>query len=138
MKEECVVVVYVTRQADPKSTGYFSVKARNEIEQQLIGDLKRLARQDGLELADLIFEGIQYMFKAHHWPPDNPQTQLTTYQQAELPIVEKCKCGRTAIVHATDLRGITIKEHNFCQKCFSNVPGRYDSNLWKIALRQTK
>jgi hypothetical protein len=125
-------VVYVTRQADPKATGYFSIKARNETEHQLIGDLKRLARQDDLDLADLVFEGLQYLFKAHRWPPGNPQLQLPTFQQEKLPIAEKCKCGHTAVITATDLRGITQIERHFCQTCFNNVPSRYDSKIWKI------
>ncbi|MDR2719478.1 MAG: hypothetical protein LBC03_01560 [Nitrososphaerota archaeon] len=126
----------MTRQADPKSTGYFSIKARNETEQQLIGDLKRLSRQDDIDLADLVFEGIQHMLKAHHWPPGNPQLQLAVFQQEKLPITEteKCKCGRPAIVYATDLRGITKIEQYFCQNCFSNVPCRYDPKIWKITL----
>jgi hypothetical protein len=128
----------VTRQADPKATGYFSVKARNETEHQLIGDLKRLARQDGLELADLVFEGIQYMFKAHRWPPGNPQTQLTTYQQTELQKMEKCKCGRSAVIYATDLRGITKIDNYFCQSCFNDVPSRYDYKIWKITADHRK
>jgi len=133
-------VVYVTRQADPKATGYFSIKARNETEHQLIGDLKRLSRQDGIELADLVFEGIQYLFKAHHWPPGNPQLQLSVFQQEKLPITEteKCKCRRPAVITATDLRGITKIEHYFCQTCFSNVPSRYDPKIWKITIDRRK
>jgi hypothetical protein len=127
----------MTRQADPKATGYFSVKARNEVEHQLIGDLKRLACQDGLELADLIFEGIQHLFKAHHWPPGNPQTQLTPYQQTELSaVVEKCKCGRFAVIWAICL--VTKEEHHFCQTCFSGVPLRFDAKVWKITKDQRK
>jgi hypothetical protein len=132
-------VVYVTRQADPKATGYFSVKARNETEHQLIGDLKRLARQDDLDLADLVFEGLQYLFKAHKWPQGNPQLQLAAFQQEKLTTAEKCKCGHTAVITATDLRGITQIERHFCQTCFSNVPSRYDSKIWKITIdRRTK
>jgi hypothetical protein len=127
-----VKVVCVTRQADPKATGYFSIKARNETEHQLIGDLKRLSRQDDLDLADLVFEGLQYLFKAHHWPPGNPQQQLAAFQQEKLTATEKCKCGHTAIITATDLRGITQIEHHFCQTCFSNTPGKYDPKIWKI------
>jgi hypothetical protein len=123
----------VTRQADPKATGYFSIKARNETEHQLIGDLKHLARQDNLNLADLVFEGIQYLFKAHKWPPENPQQQLSAFQQETLTTtIEKCKCGHPAIITATDLRGITQIERHFCQTCFNTVPSRYDSKIWKI------
>ena len=133
-------MVYVTRQADPKATGYFSIKARNENEHQLIGDLKRLSRQDGIDLADLVFEGIQHLFKAHHWPPGNPQLQLSVFQQ-EKPLIkepEKCKCGRQSVITATDLRGITKIEHHFCQNCFSNTPSRYDPKIWKITKDQRK
>jgi hypothetical protein len=134
-----VKVVYVTRQADPKATGYFSVKARNEAEHQLIGDLKRLARQDDLDLADLVFEGLQYLFKAHKWPPIKPQLQLAAFQQEKLTATEKCRCGHIAVITATDLRGITQIERHFCQTCFSNVPSRYDSKIWKITTdRQNK
>jgi hypothetical protein len=129
----------VTRQADPKATGYFSIKARNESEHQLIGDLKRLARQDNINLADLVFEGLQHLFKAHKWPPINPQQQLSVFQQEKLAItIEKCKCGHPAIITATDLRGITQIERHFCQTCFSNVPSKYDTKLWKITTDRRK
>lgn len=128
----------MTRQADPKSTGYFSVKARNETEQQLIGDLKRLSRQDDIELADLVFEGIQYVFKAHRWPPGNPQLQLSVFQQEKLSTAEteKCKCGRPTIIWTTHLA--SKEEHKFCQTCFSNVPLRFDPKIWKITIDRRK
>jgi len=124
----------MTRQADPKVKDNLHVRARSETERRIISDLKQLAIQDQVELADLIFEGIQYMFKAHHWPPGNPQLQLTVFQKENPSTTEpeKCKCGRPAIIHATDLRGITKIEHHFCQKCFSNIPSRYDPKIWKI------
>jgi hypothetical protein len=132
-------VVYVTRQADPKATGYFSIKARNETEHQLIGDLKRLARQDDLDLADLVFEGLQYLFKAHKWPPDNPQTQLTNYQQTTLSkdAELKCrKCGCPTVVWMTYLS--TKEDHRYCSVCFSKIPLRFDPKIWKITIDHRK
>ena len=133
----------MTRQADPKSTGYFSVKARNDVEHQLIGDLKRLACQKRIELADLIFEGIQHTFKNHQWPPTTQNSnsqqiqQLTLHQQTQPPqVVENCACGRIATIWVTCL--ITKKDHQFCQQCFSNVPMRFDPKTWKITNDQRK
>ena len=122
----------VTRQADPGVKDNLHVRAKSESERRLIGELKQLARQDGVELSELVFEGILLMFKAHHWPPGNPQLQLSVFQQEKLSNPEKCKCGRHAVVHATDLRGITKIEHYFCQNCFNNIPSRHDPKIWKI------
>jgi hypothetical protein len=62
------------------------------MEQQVIFDLKRLAVQDKVELTDLIFEGIQLMFKTHNWPQkpptDNPQKTPSPLQD------NLCTCGR--------------------------------------------
>ncbi|MDR2203701.1 MAG: hypothetical protein LBE76_05330 [Nitrososphaerota archaeon] len=61
----------MTRQADPKVKDNIHVRARSETERRIIGELKQLALQDQVEIADLIFEGIDLMFKTHHWPPGN-------------------------------------------------------------------
>jgi hypothetical protein len=136
----------MTRQADPKATGYFSVKARNETEHQLIGDLKRLACQNQIELTDLIFEGIQHIFKTRQWSPlpqsnssnNNQQTPPLPFSQQTEPsaIVEHCMCGRPAAVWATCI--VTKKEHQFCPQCFSNVPLRFDPKTWQITKDQRK
>ncbi|MCL2359020.1 MAG: hypothetical protein LBH74_06225 [Nitrososphaerota archaeon] len=126
----------MTRQADPKVKDNLHIHARNEPERQIIGDLKQLANQDGVELTDLVFEAITLMFRTHHWPPGNPQTQLTPYQQPTHPIVEKCKCGRPAIIWTTHI--ISKKNYCFCQPCFNKVPLRYDPKLWKITLDHRK
>lgn len=86
----------MTRQADPKVKGNFHIRARNESERKIIGDLKQLANQDGVEFTDLVIEGILYMFKAHNWSPGNPQLQLTMFQK-EKPLLENiCACGQPA------------------------------------------
>jgi hypothetical protein len=126
------VIEKVTRQADPKVKGNLHIHARNESERQIIGDLKQLANQDGIELTDLVMEGILYMFKAHHWPPGNPQLRLSVFQQEKLSAtdIEKCKCGRPAIIWTTHLA--SKEAHQFCKTCFSNVPLRFDTKIWKI------
>ncbi|MDR0372999.1 MAG: hypothetical protein LBI79_05530 [Nitrososphaerota archaeon] len=121
----------MTRQADPKSTGYFSVKARNETEHQLIGDLKRLACQDNKELADLIFEGIRQVLKTHHWPPNNPQKQLTIFQkdQNHLDNNNICACGRP--IEVIFSRWQDKKAYKCCKYCFDKIP-RAHLQYWKL------
>jgi hypothetical protein len=137
-KKKCVSNS-MTRKIDVNAKGYFSIKARNESERKIIGDLKQLCLQDQVEISDLVFEGLILMFKDHNWPPGNPQLQLSVFQQNTLhPILEKCKCGRTSTIHTTDLRGIAKVERYFCKTCFRNVPGRYDPKLWKIHTKITE
>jgi hypothetical protein len=93
----------MTRLPNPKSTGGFNIKARNEAERKIIADLKQLAIQDGVEISDLVFEGILFMFKAHHWPPGNPQLQLSGFlvgREVQSKRPEKCGfkgCGGHAV-----------------------------------------
>ena len=114
----------MTRQANPKSNAGFNVKARGESEKKVISDLKTLALQDGVEISDLVFEGLLLMFRVHHWPPGNPQLQLTTFKDGAVPVV-KCKCGRVASVNAFHLQSKT--EYNYCAACFFKVPMRHDA-----------
>jgi hypothetical protein len=110
------------------------VKARGESEKKSIGNLKQLAVQDGVNVADLIFEAIDLVFKVHHWPPGNPQLQLSNFQQGKLPTVENCKCGREVAVWTLNLQ--TKTEYKFCSKCFAKVPMRYDQKTWHIIRRK--
>jgi len=126
----------MTRQVDPNVRDNFHIRARTETERQIIGDLKQLAQQDEVELVDLVIEGIQYMFKAHNWPPENPQTQLSSHQQTNPYQMEKCKCNRTAVIWITQVA--TKTKYCFCQTCFSKVPLRFDPKIWKITLDQRK
>lgn len=120
----------MTRRVDPKSVGGFAVKARGESEKKVIHDLKTLAFQDGVEISDLIFEGIEYMFKVHHWPPGNPQLTLETSLLPKQQLTPHCKCGKVAVRHGVHVAsGI---ERFFCAKCFSEVPGRYDVKVWQL------
>ncbi|MDR2699301.1 MAG: hypothetical protein LBC12_00510 [Nitrososphaerota archaeon] len=126
----------MTRKADPNVKDNMHFRAEDENDEKMFSDFKKLAVQDGVKLIELQREGIRAVFKAHHWPPGNPQLQLSVFQTA-LPVVgvvEKCKCGRSAVVWATDLRGPTKGEYCFCQQCFSKVPLRFDPKIWKITL----
>lgn len=130
----------MTRRIDPKSKDGFSVRARGETEKQVIHDLKQLAFQDGVEISDLVFEGILIMFKAHHWPPGNPQLTLETYhiKPSKPSLCGYANCKNTAAATGTYLP--TKKELNLC--CFhfdiaKNSPKVW-SNLSLTAKRRTK
>jgi hypothetical protein len=123
-----------TRQADPNSKEGFSIKARGESEKLSIHKLKKLAIQDGVEIADLVFEALDLVFKVHHFDTlPNPQLQLTPFQQGTLT-VDKCKCGKEAFVWALNLQ--SKGEHKFCKTCFSKLPMRYDQKTWHIIRRK--
>jgi hypothetical protein len=124
----------LTRQADPNSKEGFSIKARGESEKLCIHKLKKLAVQDGIEIADLVFEALDLVFKVHHFDTlPNPQLQLTPFQQGKL-VTENCKCGKEAAVWALNLTSKT--EFKFCKNCFGKVPMRYDQKTWHIIRRK--
>jgi hypothetical protein len=112
----------VTRQANPDIKDNLHVRAKNESERRLIGDLKQLARQDGVELSELVFEGILLMFKAHHWPPGNPQLQLTVFQKEQPPPTNNnnCTCGQP--IEVTYGFWTDTTTHKSCKHCFNKIP----------------
>jgi len=107
----------LTRQADPKVKGNLHIHARNETERQIIGDLKQLANQDNVELTDLVIEGILHMFKTHHWPPGNPQLQLTAFQKEKPAPENVCTCGRPLEIFYHLWHNKTL--HKNCKNCFN-------------------
>jgi hypothetical protein len=110
----------MTRQANPAVKNNLHVRAKNESERRLIGDLKQLARQDGVELSELVFEGLLLMFKAHHWPPGNPQLQLTIFQKGT-PIINTniCACGRP--IEVTYGFWTDTTSYKSCKCCFNKI-----------------
>ena len=113
----------MTRQANPDIKDNLHVRAKNESERRLIGDLKQLARQDGVELSELVFEGILLMFEAHHWPPGNPQLQLTVFQKEQPPPINNnnlCTCGRPIEVTYGLWENKTPCKS--CKVCFNKIP----------------
>ena len=115
----------MTRQVDPKVKDNIHVRARSETERRIISELKQLALQDQVELADLIFEGIDLMFKTHHWPPGNPQLQLTIFQNETPQVKSKygiCNCGQIPEVRYRS--NLDRKNYNICKQCFKTLRSR--------------
>jgi hypothetical protein len=113
----------VTRQADPNNKDNLHVRARSEAERKLIGDLKQLALQDEVELADLVFEGVALMFNVHHWPVGNPQLPLSAFQQEkEKPSDTVCTCGRP--IEITYGVWEDKNPHKSCKCCFNKISSR--------------
>jgi len=135
-------VIQITRQVEPNKKDGFNVKARNETERQTIGNLKQLCLQDDLELADFIFECIHLGFKKHHYPPGNPQRQLTQYQQTHIPTGQKEVCSNcnqhSSVIWLIHLQLKPQKQASYCQTCFSKIPCRFDTKLYKITKDQRR
>lgn len=95
-------------------------------------DFKKLCNQDGLQVHDLMLEAIDLVFKAHHWPPGNPQLTLQNYQVQQQRSLGKCSienCETNAFIVGFNLQ--TRKELRFCKKHFDALPLRFDVKLWK-------
>jgi hypothetical protein len=97
---------------------------------QKVDDFKTLCIQDGLEIYDLMSEAIDLVFKKHHWPPGNPQLLLERFQEGAPVMVPNCKCGRPSVTHGVHLS--SNREFDYCKKCFSEVPQRYDGKIWRF------
>lgn len=101
-------------------------------DEKISTDFKTLCLQDDKTQHDLLLEAFQLIFKVHHWPPGNPQLQLTPFSQGVLK-VEKCICGKPVGVWL--LRLSDKAELKLCKKCFSELPCRYDAKLYHIIRR---
>lgn len=127
----------LTRKADTKATGSFSIKARDESEKQVIHKLKKLAVQDELDLADLVFEGLDLMLKAHHYDTfPNPQLQLTKFSQDNLlpkePLIcENVNC-KAKVDHLTECLCISGVKLKFCDKCVKEKTGRTIKKVLRV------
>ena len=120
----------MTRQANPKSTTGFNVKARDESEKKIIYELKKLAVQDDVEISDLTFEGLILMLHKHNINVGgNPNRQLTSFSEDFKPPVF-CKCGRPAVKHGFHFASKV--ERDYCNNCFSGVLGRHDPKVWRV------
>jgi hypothetical protein len=120
----------VTRPPNLKSP-HTSFKPKTLEDEKIIEDFKKLAAQDGIKLYDLYIEAFQLLFKAHHWPPGNPQLTLQSSLEKRVSL-GKCtakNCTFQAVIVGTNL--IAKKEHRFCKKHFAELPQRHDAKLWK-------
>lgn len=120
------------RLPNPQNKDSISFKARSVFDQQKIFVFKKLAIQDGLELSDLFFEAVDLVLSRHHIENGgNPQLLLEKFQDTRLNEASvKCKCGKTATAFGLNL--LSKKEFRFCSKCFSDVPQRHDSKVWRF------
>ena len=113
----------MTRQADPRVKDNLHIRARSEAERQIIGNLKRLAVQDEVELADLVFEGLALMFQARHFPLGNPQLQLTAFQKENQLAIDNnilCACGRP--IEVTYGLWENKTPYKACKLCYNKLP----------------
>ena len=121
----------MTRQPDIQSKTDRAVYSPSSIEgKQKVRDFKTLCRQDGISANHLLEEALDLLFKKHHWPPGNPQLLLERFQEDKPAVVPNCKCGRPAVTHGLHLS--SRREFDFCIKCFSGVPQRYDRKVWSF------
>jgi hypothetical protein len=130
----------MTRQPDIKSTTkrltYIPVTIEEEKKSD---DFKSLCIQDGLKARDLLNEAIDLVFKAHHWPPGNPQLTLQTFASGKPVIVSLGKCSLTncnqkAIIAGVEVR--TKKEYKLCKKHYTSLPLRHDPKVWQFKEEQ--
>jgi len=132
----------MTRQADPNVKGNIHVRARDESDEQKFSGLKTLARQDDIPLVALIIEGIDAVFKNHHYPPGNPQRQLTTFQTSLPHTGQKEVCSNcnqhSSVIWLTHLQLKPQKQASYCQTCFSKIPCRFDTKIYKITKDQRR
>lgn len=64
----------------------------NYEEELVVEDFKKLCIQDALTVHDLFLEAIKLAFKAHHWPPGNPQLTLQVFNEGFKAVPKKPKC----------------------------------------------
>jgi hypothetical protein len=119
------------RQADKTKGGYLNVKARTVEEEQKIKNIKILGVRDSVPYVDLVFEAIDMVLAKHRFfRGGNPQLELDS-PLLPVPVLvsgPKCKCGEKAVKFGLHLP--SKKEFVFCQRCFSEVPVRYDVGVW--------
>ena len=93
-------------------------------------DFKRLCRQDGLHVHDLMLEAIQLVFKKHNFPPGNPQLTLQNYTEKKVSL-GKCgyaNCNFKAVGSGVYLS--TNREYKLCMKHFSQA--KNDRANWEF------
>jgi hypothetical protein len=122
----------MTKTADPNSKKGINIKSRSVDEENIISFFKSLANHLQVEVSDLFFEQAEKTLKLYNWPP-NPQLQLLAFQGGT-SIVENCTCGHPAVIWASHLPSKT--DYKFCKECFSKIPMRYDSKIWRITRRK--
>jgi hypothetical protein len=101
---------------------------KDHAENKLAMDVKALCIQDDITIRDFLTEAIELAFKAHHWPPGNPQLTLETSLLPKKQLTPHCKCGKVAVRHGLHLS--SKRTYDFCERCFCGVVGRHDVKVW--------
>ena len=93
---------------------------------------KKLCIQDEITVHDFLLESIELNLRKHKIViGGNPNRQLLSFggEADKKQVFAKCKCGKDSVHHGLHLT--SKREYDFCKKCFSNVPQRYDGKIWK-------
>jgi len=94
-------------------------------------EFKALCNQDGVTIHDLLMEGIEHIFKVHHWPPGNPQLTLTNYQVKPSKVLSKCEfsgCKGEAVASGVFLP--KNKEYRLCSRHL--VEAKNSRKVWEL------
>ena len=97
-------------------------------DEKLACDFKTLCNQDGITIHDLLMEGIEQVFKIHHWPPGNPQLTLSNYHVK--PLVSIC-CGFSGCRNKAVGKGVYLpkqQEFKLCGLHFASAKNA--SKVW--------
>lgn len=105
-------------------------------ENELSAITKKLCIQDETTLHDFLLESLTLNLRKHNIViGGNPNRQLSSFDAEAKQVYPKCKCGKASEKHGLHLA--SKREYDFCKKCFSEVPQRYDSKLWCWSNSQT-
>lgn len=118
---------------NPESkTSRIILQAMSLDEKNKVTAFKKLCRQDGITEKDMMLEALGLLFVKHRLSVGgNPQTQVDSpLFQGVVEAAVKCKCGAAAAKHGLHLQSGV--ERDFCVKCFSEVPARYDVKVWRF------
>lgn len=102
-------------------------------ERELASVTKKLVIQDETTIHDFLLESIELNLKKHNIIiGGNPNRQLLSFdaEQEQKHVYPKCKCGKPSVNHGLHLP--SKREYDFCKKCFSTVPQRYDKKIWSF------
>ena len=113
-------------------TGNLVFKPVTPEDHKLSEDFKRLCIQDGVQVHDLLLEGIKAVFKAHHWPPGNPQLQLGVFADGKKPKLTLGRCGFRGCTRKAVASGFNVprgRAVSLCALHYGVVKG--DEMNWK-------
>lgn len=124
----------MTRKPSLKSqTKILSFRAKTLEDEKIVDDAKQLCLQDDMENYEFLKECIMLGFKAHNWPPGNPQLLLSRFNGNGEPVLDMGKCGFAncnykAVAKATYLPN--NKEYKICSIHVRQA--KADSKNWRF------